>query len=466
MKREALMSYAVMPEKAYQALMSAARQVEEETVVKRKLSVGLVFVLASLLIAGAALAIGLTLRETGRKVVETEQTEGYYAQWAITDKADLVRALVELDYVEETEDIRRLLDKALSEQDAHLTADAVLTAFTGREISEVSFMILMEAAWGPFEQWDFDEQAWYSRLMVDMNIQQWDHTLYMEPEGPVDEAQAIAIAKRAIAKGYGIEVSALDSYSITTSFQVPEFSAPGDRQAYWYVELTAPESMLKDERPFGMIWVFIHPETGTLLNPVEDLIAVFQAAMALENDPLLIALGTFELEHGYIHSMSLESRALWSETFRPLIAARQQDDPDFFSEGFGNATFLSSAAFIYGVPDGRSISQEDALALAEDALVTMLGRDPAEIMFYTRYKEIYYDITDADKPLWKFFFPMPNAYVSDRVFGAQVLDYYGSDGERLLNYKVELNAITGEIDRAFGIEPGGERTLADWMLYK
>lgn len=434
-------------------------KVKGETVVKRKISAGLVFALVLVLAAGIALAV-YTLRDTGRQIVETEQTDGYYKDWPIEKKIQLVKALVELDYVEETEAGKQLIAGSLAKEEAHRVADEMLVTFTGDEVSEISFMNIMQAAWGPFSQWTKDEQAWYSQLMVDMNLQGEDHTLYVEPVGSVDEAQAIAIARRAVAKGYGVEESALDAYTVTTSFQVPEFAKPGDDQPYWYVEFSAPGDMPEAQRVFRTFWVFIHPETGELLEEVEDTLAAWAAQEVYLNDPIFKAMRAFDEEHGYPHSRTLEGWASWSETMRPMILQKQKDDPDFFGDDSGSARTLASVAFIYGVPDDAALTEDEALALAERALVEQLGRDEAEIKFFNHKKDVYYDITDPEKPLWKFFFRMPNQYTSDEALGAEIAAFYGDT--RPLSYKVEIDAHTGEVVQAFGLEWGDLNTVEEW----
>lgn len=56
--------------------------------------------------------------------------------------------------------------------------------------------------------------------------------------------------------------------------------------------------------------------------------------------------------------------------------------------------------------------------------------------------------------VWKFFFRMPSPYNSDEAFAQSVEDYYGMDGERLPNIKVEIDAYTGEVAAAFTIDFG------------
>ena len=110
MKRSDLQNaFTPIPNDCYNAMMQAAHSVREETVVKKKIRWVAVVVIAGLLLAGVAIA-AITLESTGKQILVTEQTEGYYENWTSAHKADLVRALAELGYVDATPDVKRLTE--------------------------------------------------------------------------------------------------------------------------------------------------------------------------------------------------------------------------------------------------------------------------------------------------------------------------------------------------------------------
>ncbi len=458
MKRNELeKAFGPVPEECYRALMTAARSVnEKEIIMKKKVSFVLVVVLVLALAAGVALAL-TTLRDTGRQIVETEQEAGYFENWPAEKKAALVKALAEQGYVEKTEAVKKLLSGEVKDAEAGKISDEALRTFTGREVSEISFMEIMTAAWGPFEQWPKEEQAWYSQLMTDMGLQKEDHTLYVLPEGPVDEAKAIAIARREIAKGYGVEESVLDAYDVTTSFQVPEDSvATGDKQAYWAVDYWAPESMPEGTHLFYNFWVYIHPETGELRESVESMLeskrAYEEEALRRRSDPLMIRMREFGEAHGARQqASSLEAKAFWSQTLAEDILKRYAQEP-----GFLNVMDVAFSSFTYGLPDGKALPQEKALDMAGKALISQMGRKEEELHFFLDNPDVFYDITDTDKPLWKFFFHAPRIYSND-----EAMAYYG-ETVRVPNYKVELDARTGEIIAVYAVDLKDIDTLEDW----
>lgn len=434
-----------MPDDCYQAMMSAAHSVQEGTVVKRKISLALVMALVLILAVGAALAL-MSWRDAAREIVVVEQENGYFEDWPTDKKIALVTALVDTGYTDKTADIESMIAGTLSDSEAERVADAAMMAFTGREISEISFMEIMTSAWGPFSSWTLEEQAWYSQLMVEMNLQGEDHTLYVMPEGPVDETQAIAIARRAIAGALSAPESALDDYALTTTFQVPESAEPGDDQPYWQIEYWVTENTPEEGRLFPIsFWVFVHPETGALLEPAETLADALKQSAAWEDDPLRLRMLAFDEKYGaYWQAIPVEAKAEWSRDVAPQIRARAAE----FTDGYG---LLAKVVFDYDVPDDLALSQAEAYALAERALVEKLGLKEEEIRFYTFRQEAYYDITNPDKPLWKFFFQGASIYHSDTALANAVKDYYGEE-YRVPHFKVELDARTGEVVRAFAID--------------
>ena len=447
-------AYTPIPQECHNAMMQAAHSVQEEPIMKKKVSAILVFAIVTVLLAGIALAAA-TLQGTGKQILETEQTEGYYENWPAGLKGSLVTELAGLGCMEITPDIQKLIDGKLTDtEEIGRIADEAMTAFTGMEVSEISFLVIMQAAWGPFDSWSAEEQAWYSDLQVELGLQRDGITRFVLPAGPVDKGSAVALARAAIAKGYGVDESVLDGYELATSFQVPEFAETGDDKAYWYVGFEKPLDMPADEALFSGFEVFIDPDTGAFLESVEDIIAQRNEQQAyldaINSNALMIDIKAFreanQLKAAPI-TWSVETFADWSARFHERGLEQLAENPELF------CSFLPSVlTHAYGLPDDKAISQAEAQAIAEDAIVTQIGRKTDEVTFFTHEFTVMYDVTDPEKPLWKFYFKMPSMYDSDTDYAKAVEAYYGKDGERLPNIKVEIDARTGEVVRAFPID--------------
>ena len=219
-----------------------------------------------------------------------------------------------------------------------------------------------------------------------------------------------------------------------------------------YVEFLTPQGAVIENPPFDDFWVFIHPETGAFHETVEEIIAQRKEQQALvdamRSDPLIMEMQAYETQHqlpGNPKFWSVEQFAAYSEAFHERGVQKLAEHPEYF-----NAITPAILTHVYALPDARAIPQAQAQAIAEAAIVSHVGRKQEEVRFFTHQITAMYDVTDPQKPLWKFCFQMPNCYdCKDPAFAQEVTAYYGIDGERPPYIKVEIDAYTGEIIRAF-----------------
>lgn len=238
---------------------------------KKKFSATLVIALILVTLMATALAVA-TFREAARMIAQTEQDRGYFAGWPVDKKTAVIVALADQGYIEETETVRRMREGTFDADEAGRAADAIIEAFTGMETGEIGFMAIMQTAWGPFDAWSDEDRAWYSAVMEDIGIESDGKTVYVLPEGRIGKEQAVEIATEAILEGTGIDPSALkERYNLIVNFQVPEFAEEGDEQPYWYVMYEAKERL--PDNPFSAMELFVHPQTGELLESVEEILA-------------------------------------------------------------------------------------------------------------------------------------------------------------------------------------------------
>lgn len=422
------------------------RQVRGKMKVKNKLSVGFVLVIALVLIIATALAI-VTLRDTAQLVAQTEQEDGYFGEWPVEKKITVVSSLVEQGYIEETDDIKQMMGTSLSREEASLIADKAIAKFVGQDANEVGFLTIMQAAWGQFDLWTYEEKAWYSQLMENVGIESDGKTVYVEPTGSIDEQKALAIARSAVAKGYGVDESVLDDYSYLISFQIPESAEAGDNQSYWLVTYTAPDNIPQANGlfdSFGSFDLFIHPETGELLQSVEELRAIRASLSRRPTNELYQAIDAYyvrarEMGFNSFRTWSIEFRAEYSQEITPKVQAivKSGDLTDLMNCGSPDITVMAQSTYTYGIPQEDAISQDEAFTLVKAALEKDYDLAPD---LFEKYREIgiYYDITDANAPLWKFLF-------NPKSLPPQELDG-GLDNPLFdLCYKVEIDAHTGEI---------------------
>ncbi len=429
--------------------------------VKKKLSVAFVLAMTLVLLAAAALAV-VTIQETGRIIAQNEQELGDYIDWPAEKKAAVVRELIDEGYIADTPERGRLRDGALAQDELARVADEAIAELTGEDARYASFLGIMNAVWGPFEDWSDEQKAWYSQVMTDVGAETDGKTYYVTPTGPMTGQEAVAIAKREIARGFGMDEALLDKYRVfEVSYQVPEFAEPGDTKAYWYVAMDTWHTELDGQEglPFNAIDVFVDPDTGELLEPIEEKVKAWDAARARSEHPLYVALRAFEQsvnEPKAFRTWTLEHKARWSAEMAPQIKqyfAENGDDNELLL-GY---TMKAAMLYTYGLPDDKAIPQERALDIAREALRSAYGLSDEELALLFDLKGafyepcLFYDVTDPERPLWKFFLSMPSVYDSDDAVVARVKVLYGVDTEYDRFYKAELDARTGEVLRTLSM---------------
>ena len=369
-----------------------------EITVKRKISLALVLAVVLIMAAVTALAV-VTIQEVARHIAQTQQEEGYFVDWPLAQKTKLIKSLGDLGYIQQTDRMKRLMAGGMPEAEAHSTADQMMAAYTGQEVREVSFLSIMQVPMGPVATWTHEEKAWYSQLMKEVGEVTEGRTFYVEPSGPVDEAEAIAIARREVAKGYQVPESALDSYDMQVDFEIPEAHAPGDEQAWWHVRFSAPEGMGEEERLFILFPVYVHPETGVLMRTVEEMMApplhqrptnsLYQAVDALHREAEQQGAFSFRI-------WPLELKARYTQEIRPRVQEilKSGDLSDLINAGQPDMEVIASASFLYGLPGEGDLPQAEAFDLAKGALSEHFGIDRS---VFNRYSEeiVFFEIGRA-----------------------------------------------------------------------
>lgn len=405
----------------------------------KKISMFAVCALLLALFTATALAV-VTFREIGKKVAESEQENGYFGDWPVEKKIAIIRELVDQEYIEETDDIEKLCGNELLDEQASQEADKLIFDFTGIEAKEIGFMTLMQSVWGKFDTWSDEDKAWYSMVMTDVGVDNNGKTVYAMPDSKISKEKAVEIAKKAILNATNIDEDVLDNYNLIVNFQIPEFNEDDNKQAYWYVMYDAKVD--SPENPFYTIELFIHPQTGELLESVEDILESYnnlpkQPDNALYQDIYRYNAKAKDMGVYSFFEWPLELRAEYSQDITPKVQEilNSCDLTDLMNCGSPDLAVIAHSTYIYGIPDTNAISQKDAYEVSKKALMDIYGI-PSDVFEKYRTVYVYYDVTHA--PKWKFFFnPM--------VLDAELLD--GKYDNPLLSkcYKVEIDAYTSRV---------------------
>lgn len=429
--------------------------------VKKKLSAAFVLALVLVLMGAVALAVA-TIQGTGRLIAQTEKENGDYSDWPVEKRAQIVLELMDEGSIPQTEERERLREGTLSADEAARVADEAIAQLTGEDAAHASFLGIMNAVWGPFEGWTREQQAWYSEVMKDVGFETQGKSFYVLPTGPMDEAGALACAKREILRVFDtLDAATLNQFDTMVDFQIPEDAEPGDTKAYWYVCFDSWNTGIDtSELPFAMIDLFIDPDTGMPRDSLEEAKRRREEQAARRNHPIRRQIQALQAECGEDKSLptwSLESKARWSAEIAPLILAFERENPEEMEQMFAPDERAASR-FVYALPDENALSQTDALARAQDALRAAYPLTDEEwaLLFDPANAEktyICYDVTNPDAPLWKFVFTMPTEYNANDDLAARAKAIYGQrdrDSYDLI-YRVELNAYTGQAVRTLSL---------------
>ena len=97
---------------------------------KKKWSAAMILVMVLISIAAIAVA-SVVLKEYYEKAFSTQNEEGYYQQWALTDKIALIDRMVKNDFDIDHEMVAKLSDTTLSENEKNALADAIVIGYYG-----------------------------------------------------------------------------------------------------------------------------------------------------------------------------------------------------------------------------------------------------------------------------------------------------------------------------------------------
>lgn len=438
----------------------------------RRLSTALAVALALMLLSATAFAFA-TWRTYAATIPAIEQQEGQFAQWSATQKAELVRQLADNGYLSADDDVARLLAMDSDDPNLGALADAIVMRFTGADDArEISFISILQSVWGDWADWTHEQRAFASQAesvaRSEAGFDTDGYTVYGDPAqdgATVTEEQAVESARAKIADLLALSDREAARYVASAS---DDSLNPGNGITYeaqtedgglhqWSIELHDEG----DGLPLRTIHVYVDARTGEVQPDLaESLLLSMKMQWYHEHqqeiDPLYYgAMGNWPREHGssYFPGLTVEQKAEFTSLFRDDALAYLAAHP-----GYDTAWVIGVSAFAYGLPDEDAISQEAALdaAYAELMRLTGLSEEVMRAVYiddtYGSDVCIFYDVTDPDRPLWKF--TLEAGYDSGDAF-EEMIEAYGQplpwmpDQKSFHDYKIELDAHTGEVVRAF-----------------
>jgi len=276
----------------------------------------------------------------------------------------------------------------------------------------------------------------------------------------VSAEEAVDIARKALDEKYPVSLKELEELNVR-----PGLYGEMDGSHEYYIEFIGYEY----SENLARIWSYaarVNADNGEVLaaikhdewNPLTGRKLVEDASPEMQQiiwehhmmDALRRAAGdhagngwplNFNEAGKYFYDWSLEDKAAYSQRMKPLMDAFLQENPDYAEllqkryeeEQADGPGYYNTTRHAYGLPDEKSISREKAQEMARNAVLEKLEAEEKYLDGAGKIN-VYYDVTDPEKPLWKFFFNTINLAVYPE-------DAWG--------YMVYLDAYTGEIEKCF-----------------
>ena len=236
--------------------------------------------------------------------------------------------------------------------------------------------------------------------------------------------QALASARAALAEHAGLTLQAVEEYTSNASFFYNIWYSLGEAPV-WLVHFSLEEmpmyKVLLNHAAKYIDWAYADEDFQTLSyrDEVTRADPFYSPTNILEND-----------QNVFITRWSHEERAAFSEKWIPIAEAYQESHPYFTGS---ESDIWRYTRRVFGIPTDQEISQEEAFAVAKNALKAY-GETDQTFAERNEYDEVFYffDATKPDQPQWRL------AICFDSRNGQYRM------GDRRC-YFVKINARTGDI---------------------
>ena len=154
-----------------------------------------IFAAVLALTAAAVNASALTPRwkEAAEKIAPLEEEYGYYDEWDVNTKIELVEILSEVGELS-GRDVEKVLDENTKDGEKNGLCDKLLKAYVGGSLDLVT---LESIVWGLHgENWSMEDKVWYSELLKKNGLASASDAGYTLPhEGELTEREAVDRAR-------------------------------------------------------------------------------------------------------------------------------------------------------------------------------------------------------------------------------------------------------------------------------
>lgn len=402
--------------------------------VKKKLSVVMVMVIV--LIIGLTTALALTFGWADAVFfLKKERNQGTFQGWTAKEQVSLIDSLVQDGFIPETQQVKKLRDTTDDKARSALARE-IMMDWLSRPQEHIAFRTIMEKIWGDFRSWTPEQKVWFTSINTEAGIQTEDMEKYVLPgKNDIPAETAVRLAKMYLGIWLDITLEAMEEYQAYNEFVIFPRAKKQEGKTVYTTEGEPPVWLIQFERnadddyPNSLL-LEIDPKNGqpvlesviTLLRQITYGSRTWPEAAMLSEEALKAQ------DFKPMMSWSHQARHQWTQEIRPLILALQKADKT-------DSVSLAYSHYQYGLPNEKSIPEKEALVKAMEA-ARALNSENAKTL--DRYDNVftYYDVSNTATPLWR---------VHISATGRLADDITRQRPVKLLNYRIELNAYTGEV---------------------
>lgn len=340
------------------------------------------------------------------QVAAMEAEHGLYETWSFELKKELCEAMIE-NYLAR-------IDGDITES----KVDAIVLQRYGIDgrFDVVTFERIMTVEKGPFQRWSAEDKAWYSAMKMRLGTI-GDEYIYLLPgDDAVSPEKALEIAYQQAMAASSMSLEELkEKYDVVWCYLVyaPDY---GKKDPEYMIDFFAKG--MDPARCYEISNQGIVTSTLDIPQGFRDEEAIALQEAYARSNPVITDEMTFS-------AWPLTAKKYFTDHIAPVILANAVGH----EEDYEPINMLAAAQYRYGLPDKNAISQEAALDIARAAIQQTFDLTEQEMQIYSRVM-VFYDITDVEKPLWKFtiyFNPekIPATPIGDfRIVHKAIIDAY------------------------------------------
>ena len=399
----------------------------------RKLPLAVVVALVLVLLTATATATTLVWKQYVETLAHQEAEMGEYDEWPEQDRIALVQSLIDMGYLDDAAEKVQEFSCAMNDEERLAFADELVLTLIGQDdIRAVDMYSLTYAILGYEDFWTPEERIWWQEVQNIVSPGHENYTIILPDNSVISEQQAKMIAKEAILQAYKLPEDALEQ-----AWPVADLYITAERPEYkrWYVRYILYRNNDYNEHFAEKRYTVVVDGDG---NVVADEDRHIQSVYDLGAYAVAMQEGASEI--GVIPSVALmreyldriegskpfiawpyEEKAAYSAELHELLESLKGTDLYDMSVEAERRTLW----FRYGVPGENDLTEQQALELARDTIISQLN---VSVETVAAYQTIYsaFDITDPDHRMWKFIFINED-------------DWYG------IRYRVQIDGATGAV---------------------